>query len=391
MKFIKILAFVLCACMLLGLCACNKNDGVNDNGSQSADTNTDESKADESKPLTPEEIKRAENAMYLKTVEYCDFELTDSVEPYFVGRWFDKEIDGETHKVTLTDGSAFYFLINGASSFDLEFTVITTLEEPYFAYSIDGKEPIRQHITDKTVTLPDSGRHTVRIIADGMTESEGKWEEEKGFALKCVTPAEGGEIFGIKPMNKVIFYYGDSITEGIRALSMDANSNGNSATNSYAWYCSETLGATMYSVGYGASGVTKEGSFNTLAKAIDYLSKGREVNDGVTPDVIVVNHGTNDSAADARIFNGRLKTAITRLQEKYPNTPIVYMIPFKQTHAEDIKTVMAQFENVYVVETADWGITFTDNGYHPNVAGAKKAGEKLAAALRSCLGESYFD
>jgi len=339
--------------------------------------------------ILPEDQLAAENQAFLDTVTYLDYRLTGEEEPYFVGRWFEKNIGGVKHNVTLTDGSTFYFMTSGAESVDVNFTVITSKEEPYFAYSIDGAEPIRRHITDKTVRLPDDGKHTVRIIADGMTESEGKWKEEKGFALKSVVPAEGGKIYGIRPENKIIFYYGDSITEGVRALNMSANSNGNSATNAYPWFCSEKLGAVTYSVGYGASGITVQGSFNTFRNAIDYNSFGRKAEDGVIPDVIVINHGTNDRNASEETFKAELFSAVCRLREKYSNVPIVYMIPFYQSHAESIGEVMNDFENAYVIQTSEWNLTYTDI-FHPDSAGAKTAGENLAEELISIFGESFF-
>lgn len=341
------------------------------------------------KPLSPEEQITAENEAFLDTVSYLDYELTGEEGPYFTGRWFEKKIKGTNHYITLTDGSAFYFLIDGAKTFDVNFTVITEKEEPYFAYSIDGGEPIRQHITESKVHLPDDGKHTVRIIADGMTESEKKWREEKGFALKSVIPGNGGKIYGIRPRNKTIFYYGDSITEGVRALNMSATSNGNSATNAYPWFCSEKLGAVTYSVGYGASGITVSGSFNTLLEAIDYHRLGRKVEDGVIPDVIVINHGTNDRNADKETFKAELISALRHLREKYPNAPIVYMIPFAQIHAQTITETMSGFENAYVVQTSEWKITFTDV-YHPDPAGAKIAGENLADELLRIFGEDFF-
>lgn len=339
--------------------------------------------------LSPEEQLAADRQAYLDTVAYRDFVLTGEEAPYYMGRWFDKEIEGETHKVTLTDGAHLYFLVENASSFDVAFTVITTGEEPYFAYSIDGGEMIRQHITEPTVTLPDSGRHTIRIVADGMTEGEGKWDKEKGFALKSITPSEGGSIVGIKPTEKVIFFYGDSITEGIRALNMNATSDGNSATNAYSWQCAEALGVTPYLVGYGASGIIMTGSFSTMQNAIDYLSDGRPVEDGVIPDVIVINHGTNDGGQSRKTFEEALTATLARLREKYPDTPIVYLIPFNQAHARVIPGVVETMDNAYVVETKDWSITYTD-GVHPDAAGAKSAGERLATELKAILGEDYF-
>ena len=345
---------------------------------------------------TPSDLPQGENTTsdsereaYLSEVSYRRFVLTGEAEPFYIGRWFDKEIGGVSHKVTLTDGAYFCFLIEGATSFDVNFTVITTGEEPYFAYSIDGAEPIRRHITDSTVTLPDTGRHTVRVIADGMTEGEGKWESEKGFALRSVTPSEGGSIFGIRPTEKVIFFYGDSITEGIRALNMSATSKGNSATNAYSWQCAEALGVTPYLIGYGATGILSKGSFHTMKNAIDYLSLTRPVNDGVIPDIIVVNHGTNDGRYGAEPFASALADTLMHLRQKYPDAPIVYLIPFNGTHAQTIRLTVENMENAYVVDTADWSIPCTDS-LHPSAEGARKAGDLLASSLTELFGKDYF-
>lgn len=382
-KLTLILTSFLCFAFLLTSCQ---------GGPSSYDTETypDTTEAPtEAVTLSPEEQLAADRQAYLDTVTYRSFVLTGEDQPYYVGRWFDKEIEGENHKVTLTDGAHLYFLIENAASFDVSFTVITKTEEPYFAYSIDGGEMIRQHITEPTVTLPDTGRHTIRIVADAMTEGEGKWDRERGFALKSVTPAEGGSVVGIKPTEKVIFFYGDSITEGIRALNMNATSDGNSATNAYSWQCAEALGVTPYLVGYGASGIIATGSFSTMLNAIDYLSDGRPVDDSVTPDVIVINHGTNDGGQSRKTFEDALRPTLARLQEKYPGTPIVYLVPFNQAQSRIIATVVEDFDNAYVVETKGWSITYTD-GVHPDAAGAKAAGEQLAAALTDILGADFF-
>ena len=346
--------------------------------------------------LTEEETLSAEKQLlmerqeYLAGVTYRHFVLTGEAKPYYMGRWFEKDIDGEAHMVTLTDGAHLYFLVENATSFDVNFTVITTMAEPYFAYSIDGGRPIRQHISQARVSLPDTGRHTVRIIADGMTENEGKWDLEKGLAIKSIVPSDGGNIAGIKPTEPVIFFYGDSITEGVRALNMSATSDGNSATNAYSWQCAEALGVTPYLIGYGASGIIMTGSFNTMMNAIDYLSEGRPVEDGVVPDIIVVNHGANDGGQDSVIFEEALMETLSHLRQKYPDAPIVYLIPFNQAHAAIIANVIPNIENAYVVETEQWKIRYTD-GLHPNAVGAKAAGENLAAELKLLFGEEFFN
>ncbi len=383
---LRALAALLAAACLLPLAACDSS--TPDETAPDTPAITTEAPT-EAVTLSPEEQLTADRRAYLDTVTYRDFVLTGEEAPYYMGRWFDKDIDGIPHKITLTDGAHLYFMVENATSFDVAFTVITTGAEPYFAYSIDGGEPVRQHITEPTVTLPDTGRHTVRIIADGMTEGEGKWDQEKGFAVRSITPSEGGSLIGIRPTEKVIFFYGDSITEGIRALNMNATSDGNSATNAYSWQCAEALGATPYLIGYGATGILMTGSFHTMQNAIDYLSDGRPVDKSVTPDVIVVNHGTNDGGQDRKTFEEALTATLGHLRETYPDTPIVYLIPFNQAHARVIASAVESMDNAYVVETKGWRITYTD-GLHPDAAGAKYAGEKLAAELKTIFGEDYF-
>lgn len=307
----------------------------------------------------------------------------------FVGRWFTKEINRKPNHVTVSDGSEFYFMTDGASSFKIDFTVITTGKTPYFAYSVDGAFPVRRLITDSRVKLADKGKHTVRIITDGLTEGEGKWTDEKGFAFTGVSASEG-TVTGIRPVNKIAAFYGDSITEGIRALSMDADSDGNSATHSFPFFCCAELGAVPYNAGYGATGIVSTGSFNICIKAIDFLTAGRPEDSGFNPDLIVINHGSNDSSCPSDIFSPGYAEVVERLHTKHPLAHIFAMIPFCQTHADDIRAVCSSYKDfVTAVETSDWAVTYTD-GVHPDAAGAETAGIKLADVVLSVLGSDFF-
>lgn len=313
------------------------------------------------------------------------YEILEEFKPYFLGRWFEKEVEGVPHMATTTDGAQIYFMTEGCTSFDLHFTDITHIRTPYFAYSIDGSEPVRQLITAPTVCLPDADRHAVCIIADGMTEGEGKWYEEIGFALKSITPAAGGRLWGIKPTAPLVFFYGDSITEGIRAISMAADSDGNSATHAYPWFCAQSLGVTPYYIGYGASGLIRVGWFHTMEKAMDYLSWQHPVEESPAanqqPDLIVINHGTNDGGFLTQEFIVAMRGTLAHLYKKYPDVPVVYVIPLQQTHATIIRRLMADYPNGYVIESEGWPVTFTD-GIHPNAAGAKVMGERVAEGIR---------
>ena len=382
------IALALCLeMMIFCLAACKTGDADITDSTTTADTTTVPTTTTAATTADP---KLAELAQYLSTVTYNNFELTGTNEPYFMGRWFEKEISGVSHMVTVTSGSHCYFMTDGATSIDVEFTLLTREKSTHFAYSIDGGTPVRQRVTNKTVTLPDAEYHTVRIIADGIEEGGGKkWTEEQGYALKSITASEGGSIYGIKPKNKIVFYYGDSITEGIYALGSDAEYN--SAVNSFTWHSAEKLGVTPYFIGYGASGFTVSGSFAPMIDAIDYNSKDRPLTDTTVPDVIVISHGTNESSTSRDAFETAAKAAIERLNEKYPNTPIIFLGHGSSVNQKYVLCpgIADDYENVYWVGSKPWGITFTDS-CHPNAAGAKKLGNKLADEMISILGEDFF-
>ena len=382
----RTICLILSVLLILSVTACGEKDTTTTSSIEisSVDVSSDVSEITESSSIPDTD------EAFLETVTYRDYELTGKNEPCYIGRWFEKKVDGKVHKVTVTDGSMMYFMVNGAESFTLSFTVTTGEDIPYYSYSIDGATPIRKLVTDGTVTLPDKNRHTVRIITDGLTEYVRKWYDEEGFALREVTVSEGGEIIGICPKNKVIFYYGDSITEGVCSISKGFYSPNNSATNAFPWFCSEMLGVTPYYVGYSGSGVVTEGSFRPFEVAINSFSYNIPAKETATPDIILINHGANDAGVSDEAFREGLITALDKLRKNYPNIPIVYMITFGQTKKNVITEVMTDVENSYVVHTEGWGIP-TNDGYHPTPDGARNAGERLAMELKYIFGKDFFD
>ncbi len=394
------LCTVVMGLICLSMFACTpEQEHLSENTSDQ--TSTEKTTEPEQETLSFEEMVIMEDIRYLDSVTYRRFELTGESNPCFVGRWFEKKIEGQPHMVTTTDGSHLYLLVEGASEIKVNFTVITRLEMPYFAYSIDGAEPIRQHIDQPTVALPDEERHTVCIIADGMTENESKWAGEIGFALRSVQTGSG-RIAGIRPTEKIVFFYGDSITEGVRALNLNATADGNSATHAYPWYTAQNLEVVPYFIGYGASGLIQTGSFHPMIDAIDRLSQTRLVEDSevasIAPDLIVINHGANDSGLPVANFDPALRAAIARLQAKYPGVKIVYCVAFLeastpnvQAQGDAIDKLADEIEGLYVVHTENWRLTYTDGNLHPDAAGAEKAGELLAQAIKELIGADFFE
>jgi hypothetical protein len=177
----------------------------------------------------------------------------------YIGRWWDKVVNSITYKATNNQGSQVCFKVSGVTTINVNFDTITTPTfTPYFAYSIDGANFVRQKISTPAITLPDINDHIIRIIVDGMGENDptagGKWLGTVGIIFKGVDIGSG-TIKGLLPANKQIMFFGDSITEGVNVLGTGANADVNSASGEYPMKCCQQLNAIPYYVGYGGTGV----------------------------------------------------------------------------------------------------------------------------------------
>ena len=316
---------------------------------------------------------------------------TQITEPVgFVGRWFDSTISGTNVKSTINQGSELYFKVKNTTSINVNFIVNTAYETPYFAYSIDGADMTRQLVTSPTLPTVSLDEHIIRVVVDGVTESEDKWIGERGFAFKDITVDSTGTVTGVLPKNKKIMFFGDSITEGVRVLNMNANSEGNSATAAFPYIASTNLNAISYRVGFGGAGVTKggNGGVPSLINFIDNMTKNR-LAPYYEPDIVVVNIGTNDFDAAPDVFKSQYTAVINRLLIKYSGTPLFIMVPFNGTRKSEITDITNNKKGVYMVDTTGWDISTTD-GLHPDVAGSIKAGTKLSDYIISTLGRNYF-
>lgn len=297
------------------------------------------------------------------------------------GRWFKKKVSGGKYYFTNTGGSAIYFKVTGSKNVNIDFVSQVAAATPYFAYSVDGKAMKRQLVSKKKISVGDKGTHYVRLVIDAFSESENKWNEA-GVGIKSIKPAAStGVVTGVEPVNGTIAFYGDSITEGIRAVGMDLSPSGTSATSSYAWYCAKNLGLVPYYAGYGGSGIIKTGSFQTCYNAVQSFS-GKTKAKEFDADVIVVEHGTNDVGVSSAAFISEYKRVLKKLHKAHPQAKIMAMIPLNQIHADEIRTAASGFSYCTVVETSSWKISCRD-GLHPTKSGGKTMGKKLAKKIRT--------
>lgn len=325
------------------------------------------------------------------TVEYTTCKVSDGMKYTdvkgtfgYTGRWFKKKISGKNYVYTNTDGSAFYFKTTGTKYVNISFVSNVSAGMPYYAYSVDGKEMKRQKLNKSKINLGNTKTHYVRVVIDSMSEKEDRWTKEAGVGIKSITPVtKTGVVTAIEPQNETIAFYGDSITQGVRALSMALNPKGTSATHSYAWYCADKLNMVPYYAGYGGSGIIVPGSYNNLPNALSKFTVSRKAAQ-IDPAVVVVEHGTNDVLASAPQFTAEYKKALQQIHKKYPNAKVMAMIPFTGLHADEIRNAASGYKWCTVIETSSWNISYTD-GLHPNTTGAKTVGANLAKKIKEKL------
>lgn len=300
----------------------------------------------------------------------------------FVGRWWTEKNDNKDYHMTNNDGSEVFFRTSGSETITPIWYKKGITTNVYYAYSIDDG-PIHRALVGAAITIGDDQEHIVRLTVDGVAEGDGKkWSGN--YAIGFGGLSENVTTTGLMPQSPLIHFYGDSITEGIRALGITTTGDmgdTNSATNSYSYLTAKKLTAAPYIVGYGASGIEATGSFNTLINAMGSLYNGKQV-DKQEPDLIVVNMGTNDAGTAAQQFSNDYKAAINRLRIMYPGIQIACMVPFNQTHADDIASAIAGIPECSLISTEGWAadMEFAD-GTHPTARGAEVASDKLAQAL----------
>ncbi len=342
-------------------------------------------------------------------MDWADFHNADFVldyediseDYYFQGRWIDMERDSVPVKVAINAGTEIHFKVSGTENVWLRLNT-PTYREPYIAVSIDGGELVRMMTIKKGNFLIASGlsadEHTVRVIVDATPPYEQKkWQNGDGFSFECAVVDAGGTITGIKPKNKVIAYFGDSITEGNAVYKGGSpNPSDSSHINSYAFYTSTLLDCVSYTSGFSGTGVTKGGGGET-PKCIDYIDNlmADTPFEMPTPDVIVFNHGANDpmvSATNISNFVNNYAACLDRLREKFPTTPIVCVQVFSSNNKgyNEIQQAIGDRENVYFIPTTDWCFTSLDN-VHPDAVCAGAIGSNLANALTQVLGRNFFD
>ncbi len=234
------------------------------------------------------------------------------------------------------------------------------------------------------------GEHTVRIYS----RAQQAFPSISGFVID-----KGAKTLAYTP-SRIIEFVGDSIMEGYYdAADKIGDEPNNSMTNSYGYKTGKMLAENhnmaFNIVAFGGIGIVKTNSPDVLTMPQRYF-KEREFVSGdtvnstggawdttkYTPDYIVINLGTNDNGYDSSTFITNYVSFVEDLKEAYPNVVIFLMTPFNGAKAYEVTKVAAEFDkDVYLVDSANWGVQGGSDGLHPAPAGHDLATEKLYKAL----------
>ena len=328
----------------------------------------------------------------------------------YMGHW-DIQPSAAT---TNNSGSSILFGFTGQHlSAQLAPTALTPQHRGEIYVSIDDAAPtryIRDESTqiDLTPTPLSPGQHTVEIVVKDVDEHNNRWNPPlassivfQGFLLDDgAVPVQGvSKWLHWSPGALKMEFYGDSITQGVRALSITAEPSGNDATRGYAHLVGLAFDARFNQIGYGSQGITRSGGGNVppAGSSFGFNFGGSPADPAFIPDIVVVNQGTNDGAAPSATFVPLYTTFMQEIRARYPNAWIFAMRPFNGAHAADISGVVSALNDprLVYVDTTGWllsnSIDYTETGagLHPNETGHAKAARLLIPIIaRTALNES---
>lgn len=279
----------------------------------------------------------------------------DPTEIRFIGRYTKTTINDEEMIMFANSCSGFELGINVVSNENELFLKLygntnSGYSEQFFNVYIDDVFVEKYSIANKVKTIKifenlQIGNHKVKVI---------KLNEAQFSKMGLVSiDSSGIEFYKTEFHKKKIEFYGDSISCGFGNLSNTFETSElleyTDGTKAYTQICADELGFENSVIGY--SGIGLAISPNNQEK---YLLDVYDTVDGdikwdfekYVPDVIVINIGTNDTAAYNALSNNQQK------DEVYES----YLTKYKEL----VLTLKEEFPNVKIVAVADMMIKFSD-------------------------------
>lgn len=265
-------------------------------------------------------------------------------------------------------------------------------------------------IDDKPVSMKMGVQGTVPL-ASGLSEGNHKVKMVARFQADQIVfqgfvLSGGAKTIAPAKTRGLVEFIGNSITSG------SVTTNGN--VSAFPWLVGETLGVDRTAISY--PGITLVNgyylNFNGLpaiGMEVSYTKTNTPpmrpaTTDPInipwnfaryTPDMVVINIGTNDgngAGVPTATFQTSYLNFLKFLREKYPNAHIFALRTFggymaTQTEAAANQLIKAGDKKIHFVNTSGWlaSSDFASDRLHPSDAGQIKAASKVAAVLRPYL------
>lgn len=240
--------------------------------------------------------------------------------------------------------------------------------------------------------------HLLELVVKSTTEVNDRWNTQStAIKITSFVLEASKTTVAMQKSDKNIIFYGDSITEGVRTIAINATYDlqRNDAAQTWNHKLAELLGCEFGNIGFGATKYSGSGNGNVpkLASSYNYLWSG-EARDFATikPDMVIANMGTNDGSTDTVTEITNFLNGILSQTGSY--CKIVMLRPFNGNQAANIQTAIATCTSptrcVYVDTT---GLFTSDggDGLHPfGYMNTQKIAPSLANTIRPYLyGESH--
>jgi lysophospholipase L1-like esterase len=269
---------------------------------------------------------------------------------------------------------------------------------PQIAYRVDhGPWTVAAVASSVSLTMPSGNawtKHLIEVVVKSTTETVNRWNSTRNASVKLTgIVTDSITATAVKPTVRAlrVLVFGDSITEGVRTLNSTASNDTdrNDAQQGWAWQLAESLGAEVGVVGFGGTGISTSGSGNVPALSTSYalMWSGTSRSFSTSPDLVVLNIGTNDGSTNTT-------TAMTGLLDALLSATtarIVVLRPFGGTaQAAYLQAAVAACtdpKRVTYVDTAGWwSSTDSSDGTHPyGYANVETLAPLVASAARTAL------
>jgi lysophospholipase L1-like esterase len=317
----------------------------------------------------------------------------------YMGRW-DLKPEAAT---TVNSGTSLLFRFRGTVLKGL-FQATTAPSQVYV--SIDGGEKVIHTVNAAEIDLAPAGLaagdHVVELETKDVSQNANRWTPPLAAALVFVgfdlgageplvpDPALTGRW---SPAALRMEFIGDSITQGVRAISMATDPSGTDGIRTYSYLTAAAFRAHVTQVGFGAQGLLRGGGGGVPAVGETlYFNFAGSLTDALArpPDVVVINQGTNDSGASPALFEPAYLAFLTRVRRAYPQALIAALRPFNGAQDAAIYAAVRRMRDprIVYIDTDGWlevmnspDYTEQPTGLHPSLSGHAKAAKLLTTAL----------